>query len=183
MNTLKSVCNMTLLDQDESYAQKQLSFSGLDSIIQLYMLLFSGVADIPATRLWGQAASGLNATGEGDQLNYDSRVEADRAGRITDALRDLDTVLIPSALGSIPEGYSWYWPPLQDADDTAETAREKTDAETDVMLIKSGVVTADQAAARVLNTKRYPTMDQAYVDTLRSALEETPSTDEPDGTV
>lgn len=67
---LKSFNNMMLLDNEEDFQNKTNTFSGLPDLLDRYALFLSAASDIPATRLLGSSASGLNATGEGDLKNY-----------------------------------------------------------------------------------------------------------------
>lgn len=67
---LKSFNNMLLLDNEEEFETKTNTFSGLPDLLDRYALFLSASSDIPATRLLGSSASGLNATGEGDLKNY-----------------------------------------------------------------------------------------------------------------
>ena len=61
---------MLLLDADEEYDKKQNSFASLPDLLYAHALFLAGGSDVPATRLLGSSASGLNATGEGDMKNY-----------------------------------------------------------------------------------------------------------------
>jgi len=67
---LKSFNNMLLLDADEEYDKKQNSFASLPDLLYAHALFLAGGSDVPATRMLGSSASGLNATGEGDMKNY-----------------------------------------------------------------------------------------------------------------
>lgn len=67
---MKSFNNMMLLDNEEEFQNKTNTFSGLPDLLDRYALFLSAASDIPATRLLGSSASGLNATGEGDLKNY-----------------------------------------------------------------------------------------------------------------
>ena len=67
---LKSFNNMLLLAADEEYDKKQNSFASLPDLLYAHALFLAGGSDVPATRLLGSSASGLNATGEGDMKNY-----------------------------------------------------------------------------------------------------------------
>lgn len=69
-NMLKSFNNAMLLDAEEDFQTKNNNFSGLPDLLDRYALFLSAASDIPATRLLGSSASGLNATGEGDLKNY-----------------------------------------------------------------------------------------------------------------
>lgn len=84
---LKSNNNMLLLDAEESFNTKNNTFSGLPDLLSKYANFLAAATDIPATRLLGSAASGFNATGEGDLKNYYDNV---RSSQIRDYKPKLD---------------------------------------------------------------------------------------------
>jgi hypothetical protein len=57
----------------------------------------AGAADIPATRLFGKAPDGMNATGEGDLANYFQSIGAKQDMQLRPALQQIDAVMLPSA--------------------------------------------------------------------------------------
>ncbi|GJE77234.1 phage portal protein [Methylorubrum suomiense] len=69
-NMLKAINNALLLGKDEKYHQRTYQFGGLSDIHIRAMQEISGAADIPVTRLLGQAPAGLQSTGESDLRNY-----------------------------------------------------------------------------------------------------------------
>tara|TARA_R110000796_G_scaffold233957_1_gene352559 strand:- start:70 stop:1491 length:1422 start_codon:yes stop_codon:yes gene_type:complete len=75
-STLKSFNNMMLLDSEESHESKTNTFSGLPDLLDRFSNYLVAAADVPATRLMGSAASGFNATGEGDLKNYYDKVKS-----------------------------------------------------------------------------------------------------------
>lgn len=67
---MKSSINAILLDEGESFSRETISLSGIPEILDRFMMDVSMTARIPVTKLFGRSASGMNATGEGDQDNY-----------------------------------------------------------------------------------------------------------------
>jgi phage-related protein (TIGR01555 family) len=86
---LKSFNNMLLLDEMEKFERKATSFAGLPELMNKFMLHVAAAADIPVTRLFGQSAMGLNATGEGDERNYHERITSDQENRFGPALESV----------------------------------------------------------------------------------------------
>jgi len=108
----KGINGMLLMDADEEYEQKQITFGGLSDIWDRFMLNLAAAADIPATRLWGRSPAGMNATGEADAGNYHAKIGAIQSGQIETAFGVLDECLIRSALGSRPDDVFYSWRPL-----------------------------------------------------------------------
>lgn len=116
-NTVKSAFNMLLLegdgkDQGEKWDQKQINFSHLPELIQQFLQIAAGAADIPVTRLLGQSPSGLNATGDADIRNYYDNVSARQRTELSPRLHRLDEVIIRSALGKRDPAIYYEWSPL-----------------------------------------------------------------------
>ena len=76
MHLSKNMLRALLLDKNDTYTQVSHSFTGIPETIQKEMQILAACADIPMTRLFGEAATGLNATGAGDKKNYDDKVIA-----------------------------------------------------------------------------------------------------------
>lgn len=97
----------------ETYEQKQLTFSGVSNIIEDFKIQVCGAADITATRLFGQSASGMNSTGEGDERNNENHVKRIQELELGPAMHILDECLIRSALGRRPAEVYYNWRPLR----------------------------------------------------------------------
>jgi len=133
-NSAKSVINALLLDKEEEWDRSELQLSTVDRVLQMYLLVCCGAADIPATRMLGREPAGQNATGESDIRNYYDRLASDQTVTITPAMTPLDEVLIRSTFGDRPEGVRYNWRPLW----------QMTDAEkADIILKKSQAFQVD----------------------------------------
>lgn len=110
--TAKSVVNTLILDAEEQYERNTISFAQLPELMQQYIQIAAGAADIPATRFVGMAPAGLNATGESDLRNYAIRLQNDQENTLTPALERLDEVLIRSTFGTRPEELHYCWRPV-----------------------------------------------------------------------
>ncbi|TKT79986.1 phage portal protein [Aquamicrobium sp. LC103] len=129
-NTAKGINGTLLLDKEEEYESKSASFATLPDILDRFLTIVSGAADIPATRLLGQSPAGLNSTGEADLRNYYDRISAMQEIEMTPALYRLDEALICSALGSRDPSIYYSWAPLWQMTDKerAEIFKTKADA-------------------------------------------------------
>jgi phage-related protein (TIGR01555 family) len=76
MHLSKSLLRSLVLDKNDTFAQIAHNFTGIPETIQKEMNMVAACAQIPVTRLFGEAASGLNATGKGDERNYNRKVAA-----------------------------------------------------------------------------------------------------------
>ncbi|WP_428029798.1 DUF1073 domain-containing protein [Ancylobacter sp.] len=128
-NTAKGINGTLLLDKEEEYETKTTSFATLPDVLDRFLQIVSGAADIPATRLLGQSPAGMNATGESDLRNYYDRLSSMQELEMTPAMQRLDEVLIRSALGARPEEVYYDWAPLWALSDKEKADIFKTKAE------------------------------------------------------
>lgn len=178
----KSNHGVFIKDAAEEWEQKQISFANMPELIQTYLQIASGAADIPATRLLGQSPAGMNSTGESDLINYYDRVGADQRNNYQPRLEALDDCLIRSALGSRPDKVHYSWRPLwqMSEKDKAEVSSKKA-ATTKVY--KDAGLLPESALAEVVENQLiedgvYPGIEEA-METARAANELAPY-EEPD---
>ncbi|MCU9949845.1 anti-CBASS protein Acb1 family protein [Pseudomonas sp. PDM13] len=166
--TAKGINGTLLLDADEDYETKQASFSGLPDVIDRFLQQVSGAADIPATRLLGQAPAGLNATGEADLRNYYDRIQAAQELDLGPGMTVLDECLLRSSLGTRPAEVHYVWAPLWQPTATERSENGKRTAETIKILAETKLFPGDalsQAAATVL-------VEESVLPGLEAALDE-----------
>lgn len=108
----KSMHNTLILDKEEEWESKTLSFATLPDVLDRFLQIASGAADIPATRFLGQSPAGMNSTGESDLVNYYDRISSGQELELRPAMSILDECLVRSALGSRPPEIHYRWAPL-----------------------------------------------------------------------
>ena len=74
MDEQKSVINGIFLGEGENYTRENVTFAGVPEIMDRQMMAVSGSYRIPVTKLFGRSAAGMNATGEGDDDNYNATI-------------------------------------------------------------------------------------------------------------
>lgn len=156
---MKSVVNLALLDGTEVMDRKSLSFSGLSQIMEQFMVWTSGAASMPATKLFGDAASGLNATGEGDKDNYYDDIRNRQEGPARRHLELIDQVLVRSAIGSFPDDLEFEWNPLFQASGLEQAQQDLADAQADTMNIEAGIIKPSHAMKRAQARGTYDITD------------------------
>jgi len=111
----RSIYRTVYMDKNDDLTRLDVTFSGLPELMDRYAKRLAASKDIPATRFWGQAPLGLNATGEGDMKNYAIRVDSEKVDKLTDPLFILDQVL--AAHKGVNEPVKYEFPSLIDVSD------------------------------------------------------------------
>jgi phage-related protein (TIGR01555 family) len=164
-NLGKSSWRALMLDAEEDWQQKQVTWAGIPDIISAYLNVVAGAADIPVTRLLGQSPKGLQSTGDGEERDYHSMLKARQNELLAPALDRIDELLLRSALGSVPTDIYYEFAPLRDMDEkdaatiegqfaTALKARSDTGMFQEEVLAKAEL-------NRMLESGRYPGLETA----------------------
>jgi len=171
--TIKGMFGFTLLegngvDEGEVWHQKTMNFAHFPDLLQNFLQVASGAADIPVTRLLGQSPAGMSATGESDLKNYYDNIAAQRDNDLTHRLARLDEVLIRSALGSRDPSIHYAWPSLwqQEPQELAEI--EVSRATAVEKIAATGLVPSRALAAALTNSM----IDSGQWPGLEQGLEE-----------
>jgi phage-related protein (TIGR01555 family) len=160
---MKGNIRMALLDggdgegggSAEKFERKTLNLSGVAPVIEQFMTLVSGAADIPVTRMFGTSAKGMNATGEGDDRNYNASIRAQQTNYLPGPLRTLDEVLVRSALGNFPKNYDYVWNPLALPDNLENAQTEKLQADKHILYLDNGIVQKSQIMRELQADEQY----------------------------
>jgi phage-related protein (TIGR01555 family) len=161
----KSQYRALVLDGAETWDQKQVSFAAIPDTLRLFLQIASGAADIPATRLLGQAPTGMNATGDGDMDNYLMMLEAKQEDELQPCMDRIDAALIPSALGSNPDDVTWTFAPLKTESEAVLATIEKDRATAVSTLAATGLIPSDALSKvtqnRMIESGQWPGFEDA----------------------
>lgn len=111
-NRLKGINNALVLDAEEEYDTKQLSFGGVSELIDRFFRWLCGAVDIPATRFFGDSPSGLNSNGDSEIRLYYDNVSSVQSNDMGPSMTNLDRLTVISALGKDDDAIYASWRPL-----------------------------------------------------------------------
>ena len=152
---MKSLFRLALLDSNESFDRKPISFGGLGEILAVLMEWTSGAAGIPMTRLFGVQAKGLGDSGQGDMNNYNNNIRGQQTTKYKPFLSKLDAVWIRSTLGVIPDGYDFEFSPLAQPSNSELHDQRLADAQADDIRLQQKVVKPSQVARKLMDQGLY----------------------------
>lgn len=142
---IKSSTNTLLLDKENEYEQKELSFSGLKDLLVEFRNAVAGAADMPVTILFGQSVSSL-ASGDEDIQNYHESIHALQESRLRPVFDRLDPLIANMAIGHFPEDWWFEFVSLTEMTVEQKTNCLNTFASATNSLIQNGVLTEVQVA-------------------------------------
>jgi phage-related protein (TIGR01555 family) len=164
----KSTHRAMLIDAEDEWAQIQITWAGIPQIVDSYLLVVAGAADIPMTRLLGQSPKGLQSTGDGEERDYRSMISARQDEQLAPALDRIDELLIPSAIGTKPTDVYYEFGPLQEENDKDAATIELQYAQALTQRVQTGILPESALAAieknRMIECGRYPGSETAFED-------------------
>lgn len=187
LNRFRSMFNALLLDGGddegnggETWETRQISFANYPELLDQFVGIVAGAADIPKTRLMGESPGGMQSTGKGEQHDFNRMIAAQQGAHLGPALPRLDEVLIRSALGTRDPDIGFSFAPLEEPDEQQESENEKREAETVEIYSRTALIPKDalakSTANRLIESGRWPGLDQA----IQESAEELGAIDEPD---
>jgi phage-related protein (TIGR01555 family) len=180
----KSTWRAVALDTEDEWSQMQVAWSGIPEVLDAFLLVVAGAADIPMTRLLGQSPRGLQSTGDGEERDYQSMLKARQGELLRPALEQIDEALIRSALGAKPDDIYFEFAPLDQPDQSAAATVEKTFAEAVQSYATSGVLPeqalTEIAKNRIIESGQWPGSEAAFADAAAAAAPAPDPADNPD---
>lgn len=169
---IKSTNNMLLLDGEEEFVRNEYSFAGIEPLLTKYLMIVSSASDIPATRLLGQSAIGMNATGEGDEANYQNLVAGYQEDQLAPEMAKFDEVFVRSVLGNMPPEYDSVFLPLGETDAKEDADTAYVNMQTSVGYVNAGILPPHVVAARLLAENEYPELSEELVGLIKEVDDE-----------
>lgn len=125
-NKNKNYLNSIVMDADDDYIQKQLSFAGLSDVMGGIRMQVASDMRMPMTKLFGVSSAGFNS-GEDDIENYNAMIESDvRAGAKWDILKMVE-FRCQQLFGFVPEDLTITFEPLRvmssEQEETVKTSK------------------------------------------------------------
>ena len=111
-NKMKNYSNAIIMDKNDVYDQKQISFSGLGEIQTQNRIGVAGAIRIPMTRLFGMSAAGFNS-GEDDLEVYNCLIESEVRAKLREPIHTVVKLRCKQLFGFIPEHFEIRFKPLR----------------------------------------------------------------------
>jgi phage-related protein (TIGR01555 family) len=112
-NWLKNYQNAIVMDGEDEYEQKQLSFAGLSETMQQIRMQVASDMRMPMLKLFGTPAQGLNASDEESLEVYNSMVESQVRNKLKYIILRMLEIKCQKLFGMVPDDLSIEFKPLK----------------------------------------------------------------------
>ena len=171
---MKSSINTLLIDSKEEHSRIQTNFGGLKDLVLQYLNILGSAADVPATRMLGVSAPGLNATGEQEIDNYRSMISSRQRNDLAPRLNVLDEVFARNLWGDFPDDWAYRFNPLDKEKLADKATRELAEAQTAAIHVMQTQAIQPSHVAEDLQVKQTYKIDEEYIDILKEVELEEP---------
>jgi phage-related protein (TIGR01555 family) len=135
--------------ESEEFSFENVPLAGLDKLQAQSQEQMSAVSSIPLVKLLGITPSGLNATSDGEIRVFYDEILAMQEAVFRDPLQACLEVIQLSEFGEIDPEITFSFVPLWQPTELEKAQVRKSDADTDAVLITSGVISPDDARQRL----------------------------------
>lgn len=142
----KSIINGVMLGEGEDCTRENFSFAGLPEIWDRQAMSVSGSYRIPVTLLFGRSAAGMNATGQGDDDNFNSYIAGLQKSQLLPPLLQLMVIMNASlkVVDTSEETLTINFNPLSKRDQKADAETREIQSRTDKNYMEAGVLSQEE---------------------------------------
>ena len=180
VQSIKSATNSLLLDVENEYDRKELTFAGLKDLLTEFRNAVAGAADMPVTILFGQSVSGL-ASGDEDIQNYHESIHRLQEARLRPILEVIDPLICNELFGGQPDDWWFEFVPLTTVGQEQQINMLNTFASATNTLIQNGVVNEHQVANELRESGLFASISAEDVEEMKNADELAGNFEEPEG--
>ena len=172
---LKSVANTLLLDKDDVFSQKSVSFTNVPETVLMLLQIMCGAARYPMTKLLGTQSKGLSNGGDADLKNYYDEISSGQELDLDPCMMEFNRMLVQCALGKADDSIWHEWRPLYQMSEKEEAEVEGVYATAVEKLVNTGLfppeALSNAVADRMINSGSWPALDAALKATKQKAEE------------
>lgn len=182
----RSVGNSIMLDAErEDFRRETVNLGGVPDLLREFQKRVAAAVPAPATILFGVTPSGLGATAEVDMRWFYDQTDSQRQNIIKPRLNRIYQLMMlakdgPTGGVEIP---NWYieFEPLWQMSKKEEAELRKTQSDTDVAYINSGVLLPEEVTLSRFRAEGYSLETVADLELRKSELENPNPVQQPDG--
>ena len=145
----KNYKNMGVMDSNDDYIQKTMSFGGLNEILEKIFLLICSSLRIPYSKVFGRGASGFSS-GEDDLENYNAMIMSELRVPAQPIIKWIAQIRACQLFGRKVDDLTVIWKPLRVLSEKEEQELKTQKVNAYNTLLMSGVLTRKQVAEKLV---------------------------------
>lgn len=145
----KNYKNMGVMDAQDDYVQKTMSFSGLNEILEKIFLLICSSIRIPYSKVFGRGASGFSS-GEDDLENYNAMIMSELRVPAQPIIKWMANIRCCQLFGRVVDDLTITWKPLRVLSEKEQQELNTSKINALNTLLMSGVLTRSQVAKKLV---------------------------------
>jgi len=145
----KNYKNMGVMDSQDDYVQKTMSFSGLNEILEKIFLLICSSIRIPYSKVFGRGASGFSS-GEDDLENYNAMIMSELRVPAQPLIKWIANIRCCQLFGRVIDDLTITWKPLRVLSEKEQQELNSSKINAYNSLLMSGVLTRSQVAKKLV---------------------------------
>ena len=166
VNDNKNFQNAVVLDKEDDYVTKQITFSGLAEMVKEIRVGVACDLNMPITKLFGISSAGFNS-GDDDIENYNAMIESEIRQPLRTPLLKVLKIVCRILFGFIPEDLDFEYKPLRILSGEQEEKVKSRKLERILNSLKLGIIDA-KTACKVINNSNVLDIQIPEVDELHT---------------
>ena len=166
VNDNKNFQNAVVLDKEDDYVTKQITFSGLAEMVKEIRIGVACDLNMPITKLFGISSAGFNS-GDDDIENYNAMIESEIRQPLRTPLLKVLKIVCKILFGFIPEDLDFEYKPLRILSGEQEEKVKSRKLERILNSLKLGIIGA-KTACKVINNSNVLDIQIPEVDELHT---------------
>ena len=139
---------MGVMDVQDDYIQKTMSFSGLNEMLEKIFLLICSSLRIPYSKVFGRGANGFSS-GEDDLENYNAMIMSELRVPVQHLIKWIANIRCCQLFGRKVDDLTINWKPLRVLTEEQQQQVETAKINAYIQLLQSGVLTPKQVAEKL----------------------------------
>lgn len=145
----KNYKNMGVMDTNDDYVQKTMTFSGLNELLEKIFLLICSSLRIPYSKVFGRGASGFSS-GEDDLENYNAMIMSELRVPAQPIVKWVAQIRACQLFGRKVDDLTITWKPLRVLTNKEQQEVNTSKVNTYIQLLQSRVLTPKQVAEKLV---------------------------------
>ncbi len=169
-NQTKNFQNAIVLDGEDDYATKQLSFAGISEMFADFRIQVASDMRMPLTKLFGLSAQGFSS-GEDDIENYNATVESDVRAKCKYQIIRVLEIISQYKFGIVPDDLMITFRPLRILSSEQEQNVKDKKFNRVVLALEKGLCSAEEAKEMINKDDLLPIKVDVTLETLPQGQE------------